>query len=273
VNVWINGRQGSMLDCRDRGLQYGDGLFETMRVHRRGIRLLDYHLERLETGCRLLQIRAPKQPGLRRELTRIAALRQEGVLKLIVTRGAGPRGYRPSSGRTTRIVALHSLPRPVRADAATGVRLRLCATRLSTNPTLAGIKTLNRLDSVLARAEWTDERIWDGLMMDVDGNWVCGTMTNLFLRSGSLLTTPKLDRCGVAGVMRRWILANAAGLRLRTAERRIGWPELEAAEEIFMSNAVAGIRSVRRVEYARSRMLRFDSTDAAHRLRLLLDEQ
>jgi 4-amino-4-deoxychorismate lyase len=110
-------------------------------------------------------------------------------------------------------------------------------------------------------------------MMDVEGNWVCGTMSNLFLRRGSVLTTPKLDRCGVAGVMRRWILANAAGLQLRTAERRIGWPELESAEEMFMSNAVAGIRSVRRVECAHSRMLRFESTDAAQRLRLLLDEQ
>jgi 4-amino-4-deoxychorismate lyase len=273
MNVWINGRQGSMLDQRDRGLQYGDGLFETMRVQRGGIRLLNHHLERLETGCRRLKIRAPRQAGLRRELKRIAALRRQGVLKLIVTRGIGPRGYRPSNGRATRIVTLHALPRHVRADAEKTVRLRLCATRLSTNPSLAGIKTLNRLDSVLARAEWTDERIWDGLLMDAGGNWVCGTMSNLFLRHGSVLTTPKLDRCGVAGVMRRWVLENAAAMQLRAAERRIRWRDLESAEEMFMSNAVGGIRSVRMIECAHSRPLRFDRTDAAQRLRLLLDQQ
>jgi 4-amino-4-deoxychorismate lyase len=263
-----------MLDYRDRGLQYGDGIFETMRVHRRSIRLLELHLDRLDKGCRRLKIRAPTPHLLRRELERIAALRQEGVLKLIITRGCGPRGYRPPvRERTTRIAMLHALPRAMPAAAARAVRLRVCATPLSTNPTLAGLKTLNRLDSVLARAEWMDDRIWEGLMRDVDGNWVCGTMSNLFLRRGTALMTPLLDRCGVAGVMRRWILESAAGLHLRTVERRIRWEDLKSAEEVFMSNAVAGIRSVRTIECARRGTLRFDRSDAARRLRTLLDRQ
>ena len=110
-------------------------------------------------------------------------------------------------------------------------------------------------------------------MRDVEDNWVCGTMSNLFLRRGTVLMTPLLDRCGVAGVMRRWILERAGGLRLRTVERRIRWKDLQSAEEVFMSNAVVGIRSVRTIEGARLGKLRFICSDTAQQLRSLLDRQ
>jgi 4-amino-4-deoxychorismate lyase len=272
MSVWINGRRASMLDYRDRGLQYGDGIFETMRVRRRQIRLLEYHLDRLYESCRLLKITAPRPLLLRRELKRIASRRHQGLLKLIVTRGRGPRGYRPSGQeRCTRIIALHSLPRGTRAAETMPARLRVCTTPLSANPRIAGLKTLNRLDSVLARAEWKDARIWEGLMRDMDGNWVCGTMSNLFLRRGAVLMTPLLDRCGVAGVMRRWILENAGQLRLRSVQRRIRWKDLRSAEEVFMCNAVVGIRSVRSIEPARQAGLKFLCSDSADRLRTLLE--
>ncbi|HEY2144902.1 MAG TPA: aminotransferase class IV, partial [Steroidobacteraceae bacterium] len=153
------------------------------------------------------------------------------------------------------------------------VRLRVCATPLGINPALAGLKTLNRLESVLARAEWSDGRIWDGLMRDANGNIVCGSMSNLFLQRGSILATPRLDRCGVAGVMRRWILNNAGAVGLRAVERRIRWSDLRSAEEVFMCNAVAGIRSVRIIEGASAGTLRFRRMDTARQLRSLLDSQ
>lgn len=238
-----------------------------MRVSARRIRLLDHHLDRLVDGCARLKIRAPSIARLRRELQRAASERSECILKLLVTRGGGSRGYRPTGReRVTRIVAVHALPR-VPANAAAPARVRVCATPLSTNPSLAGLKTLNRLDSVLARSEWSDERIWEGLMCDVDGNWVCGTMSNLFFRRGATIVTPLLDRCGVAGVVRRWILECVPMLRLRSEVRRVDWQDLESAEEVFMSNAVVGIRSVRSIERAGSTALRFSSTDAADRLR------
>ena len=193
-------------------------------------------------------------------------------MKLILTRGSGARGYRPGRGRSRRIAALYP-PGHGASAAAAAARLRICATRLGLNPALAGIKTLNRLESVLARSEWNDARVWEGLMRDVDGNWVCGTMSNLFLRRGSLLMTPLIDRCGVAGVMRRFILENAGRLRLRVVERRIGWKDLDSAEEVFMSNAVVGIRSVRSIEWGRTRRLRFAQFDTASRLRAILDNQ
>ena len=265
----MNGRRRSTLDHRDRGLQYGDGLFETMRVRQRRVRLLDYHLERLSEGCRRLSIAAPEGTYLRRELERMASARNDGILKLILTRGSGPRGYRASGReRATRVATLHALPRGV---AAAAVRVRLCATPVSVNAHLAGLKTLNRLDSVLARAEWRNARVWEGLMSDPDGNWVCGTMSNLFVRHGAVLATPLLDRCGVAGVMRRWVLDNAASVGLRVEQRRIRGEDLTSAEEIFMSNAVVGIRSVNAIERTTAGTRRISRMDAAVQLRARLD--
>jgi 4-amino-4-deoxychorismate lyase len=273
LSTWINGRRRTSLDCRDRGLQYGDGVFETMRVRAGRIRLLELHLDRLYSGCRVLKLKAPERSKLRSELT-LRASRRNAVLKLIITRGSGSRGYRPSGAeRCTRIVSLHALPHRGSTEESVPVRLRVCATPLGTNPALAGLKTLNRLESVMARAEWSDKRIWDGLMCDADGNFVCGSMSNLFLRRGSLLLTPPLDRCGVAGVMRRWILHHAGNLGLRVAERRIRWQDLKSAEEMFMCNAVAGIRSVRSIEGMPRGPATFRRWDAAERLRSLLDRQ
>ena len=266
---WINGRSGRWIDCRDRGLHYGDGLFETMRVRDRRIRLLDYHLDRLLEGCGRLGIDTPGESVLRRELASPARLRDDAVLKLILTRGAGARGYRPSGEeRCTRLVTLARLPPLAPGDAPQ--RVRMCATRLGSNPALAGLKTLNRLESVLARLEWRSARIWEGLMCDAEGNVVCGTMSNLFVRSGSTLKTPMLDRCGIAGVMRRWVLEQARELHLRPWQGRLGFEEVAAADEVFMTNAVAGIVSISMLERV-GRRFPIKRSDAAQRLRARLE--
>jgi 4-amino-4-deoxychorismate lyase len=267
LNSWVNGRRGTRLDIRDRGLQYGDGVFETMRIRAGRVRLLEYHLERLALGCRRLAIVEPSSRLLRREIAAAAMPRREGVLKLIVTRGRGPRGYRATGlEHTTRVLTLHPLARGLDRVSSTPARLRLCATRLGLNPQLAGLKTLNRLESVVARAEWNEARIWEGLLQDLDENIVCGTMSNLFLRRGPNLMTPLLDHCGVAGVMRRWILEAAIDLELRATERRVRWHDLRDADEVFMSNAVIGVRSVAVIERGRAR-LRYSVFETATRLR------
>lgn len=269
VMTWINGRRGTRLDVRDRGLQYGDGLFETMRVRSGAVRLLDHHLARLQAGCALLGIDGPPPRALRRELERRARGTEEAVLKLILTRGVGARGYRPSGEeRTTRVISLHPLP-PLPGARAVGVRL--CATRLGTNPALAGLKTLNRLESVLARGEWRDHRIWEGLLCDEAGHVVCGTQSNLFVRRGRLLLTPRLDRCGIAGVMRRWVLEIAPDLGLEPRETRLRWPDLGRAEEVFMTNAVAGVVSVARLRTDRTLFVP-PSRSSAARLRAELEK-
>jgi 4-amino-4-deoxychorismate lyase len=273
VNVWINGRRAAAIDYRDRGLQYGDGLFETMCVRRHGVRLIDYHLERLLGGCARLKIEPPDERLLRRELNVAAARRASGVLKLIVTRGVGTRGYRPSGReRSTRILSLTALPRTSIGIVGKPVTVRMCRMRLGTNKPLSGLKTLNRLESVLARSEWTDRRIHEGLLRDDDDNIVCGTMSNLFLRQGKLLVTPLLDRCGVAGVMRRWVLEQARALRLTPTLRRVGVRDLLHAEEVFMTNAIAGPMSVGEIRHGRLRIHPPMRATAAT-LRSMLDEQ
>lgn len=265
--AWINGIAGGHVDYRDRGLQYGDGLFETMRVRGGRIRLLDHHLERLADGCRRMSFGKP--PSLRRELELRARPHADAVLKLILTRGPGARGYRPSGReRCTRILSL-SAPSPVAASQSPQ-RVRICTTPLGSNPALAGLKTLNRLESVLARSEWSDDRIWEGLMRDADGHLVCGTMSNLFVRRGSSLTTPRLDRCGIAGVMRRWVIEQGASMRLSVREGRLSVEDLDEAAEVFMTNAVAGIVSVNVIQHGRRR-IRIESAEAAARLRARLE--
>jgi len=254
MSTWVNGRRAHGIDCRDRGLQYGDGVFETLCVRRRAVRLLDYHLERLEASCRRLMIDPPDEQRLRGEIGRAAATRGSAVLKLIVTRGVGPRGYRPTGReRSTRILTLGPPPGTKGRDPPP-LRVRVCATRLGSNPALAGLKTLNRLESVLARSEWSGMRVREGLMMDMDENFVCGTMSNLFLRRGKILMTPLLDRCGVAGVMRRWVLEQAGVLSLSVLERRIRWADIRAAEEVFMTNALNGPMPVAEIANGRERV-------------------
>ena len=271
MNTWINGRPADSIDVRDRGLHYGDGLFETMRVQRHGIRLLDFHLERLAHGCRRLAIAAPDPLRLRRELLPIAARRADAVLKLIVTRGPGARGYRPSGReRSTRIMGLYPLTSRAARVGVEPVRVRLCATRLCGGSALAGLKTLNRLDSVLARAEWADERIWEGLMRDSDDNIVCGTMSNVFVRRGSLLLTPDLGHCGIAGVMRRWVMGQCASLGLEVRETRLGWRDMTRVQEAFLTNAVAGVVPVA-VFMSGHERVRLAEHDVARTLRAQLE--
>jgi 4-amino-4-deoxychorismate lyase len=271
VKITINGRVGGKVSALDRGLQYGDGVFETMRIRRRQIRLLEFHLDRLYLGLKSLKIKGPARRTLRAELGRLANTRDEAVLKLIVTRGAGPRGFRPTGQeRYTQIAMLNRLPQG--SEAATRpVRVRMCATRLAAQPRLAGLKTLNRLESVLARSEWRDTRVWEGLMQDTDGRIVCGTMSNLFLRRGTRLVTPPLDHCGVAGIMRRWILQTAKDVALKVLERRVGWADLEAAEEVFLSNAVVGVKSVSAIEWPGRATLRYVRFEAAAQLQVRLE--
>jgi 4-amino-4-deoxychorismate lyase len=271
MTAWIDGKRRELIDYRDRGLQYGDGVFETMHVGHGVVRLLDDHLDRLLLGCRRLGFKPPPRRSLRAEIVAVAARAEQGVLKLIVTRGVGARGYRPSGReRCTRILALSPVAaRPIVGPDPVAVRVRICRTRLGVNPVLAGMKTLNRLESVLARLEWRDPRIWEGLMLDDEANLVCGTMSNLFLRRGSVLQTPLLDRCGVAGVMRRWVLRQARRLKLQTREDRIRLDELVAADEVFLTNAIAGIVSVADIRIA-NRHVRPGQCDTADELRGLL---
>lgn len=235
----------------DRGLHYGDGLFETMCVQRGRVRLLARHLARLQQGARRLAIPLPglNEPGLdslQAALVLAAIKLGEGVLKLIVTRGCGGRGYALPQPTTPSMLLLPypaACP-PAMALEAAGIRVRLCDLRLARQPRLAGMKHLNRLEYVLARAEWQDETIADGLLLDSEGELVEAVTSNIFLVRDGRLLTPLLDQCGVEGVMRAEVLDCARTCGLEVAEVRLSLDDLLAADEVFLSNSLHGVRPV-----------------------------
>ncbi len=244
VLSWIDGRPAAPLPLTDRGLAYGDGLFETIRVVAGRADLLPLHRQRLLRDCARLDI-ALDLLRLDIEISMVLAGVDDGVLKVIVTRAAQGRGYHPGRAAAGRRILLF-YPQPVIPFAQTPVlRVRLCRQRLALQPVLAGIKHLNRLEQVVARGEWRDPAIGEGLMLDTSGALVEATASNLFLvRDGELLT-PRLDRCGVAGVMREQVmttLAPAAGLSVR--EARLTLDDLCAADELFLTSTLLGIAPV-----------------------------
>jgi 4-amino-4-deoxychorismate lyase len=190
----------------------------------------------------------PTSDTLESEISLLTAGLEDAVLKVLVTRGIGGRGYRSLPAPQPRRI-LHVYPSPAYPSAwcEQGVVVRYCQTPASYNPALAGLKHLNRLDSVLARAEWDDPEIADGLMSGMDGEVVGGTMTNLFLWDGRTLLTPTVDRCGIAGTVRALTLelARARGIPCVLADVKPA--VLARAEGVFLTNSLVGVWPVRRL--------------------------
>ncbi|MCU1716626.1 aminodeoxychorismate lyase [Pseudomonas sp. 5P_3.1_Bac2] len=248
MHDWIDGRPAEQLSIKDRGLAYGDGLFETIAVTARSPVLLTRHLVRLDEGCRRLHL--PVDLGHIREQV-LAYSRQlgDGVCKLIVTRGDGQRGYAlPQPTQARLILQAAAKPHYPLEYAERGVRLYPCATRLAQQPLLAGLKHLNRLEQVLARAEWQDTEHAEGLMLDTSERVIEGVYSNLLLVSNGVLITADLSRCGVAGVMRAELLEQAAALGIHCQVRDISLAELLSADEVLLCNSLYGVWPVRALE-------------------------
>jgi 4-amino-4-deoxychorismate lyase len=122
-----------------------------------------------------------------------------------------------------------------------GFKVRVCDLTLSSNPALAGLKHLNRLENILARAEWKNE-FAEGLLLDQTGHLIEATMSNIFLVKNRQLITPDLRGAGVAGVMRSAIMNRfAAALSLSVVTQNLTLDDLKTADEIFLCNSLIGI--------------------------------
>ncbi|WP_347930069.1 aminodeoxychorismate lyase [Pseudomonas helvetica] len=245
MESWVDGQPADALSLKDRGLAYGDGLFETIAVKGGQPLLLDRHLSRLADGCSRLAINAD-HALIRSELLTYAAALGEGVLKLMLTRGDSQRGYAADPSVSPRRILLGNPPAAYPAvHAQQGIRLFPCATRLSEQPLLAGLKHLNRLEQVIARSEWQDGEHAEGLMLDLQGRVIEGVFSNLFLVLDGALLTADLSRCGVAGVMRAELLSQAERLGIVMHVTDISLDQLQQADEVFVCNSVYGIWPVR----------------------------
>ena len=266
----VNGVEASAISVDDRGLQYGDGLFETMAAVNGRVRNFARHMERLADGCRRLGMPMPAVELFAVECERALAGLGAGSVKIMLTRGPGPRSYRPPAEPSLTRVVVSSGPKP-RNDPDTGIVVRLCETPLGLNPRLAGLKHLNRLEQVMACSEWNDPAIAEGLMSSVDGRLVCATAANFFLVRDGRLLTPDIRDCGVAGVMRQVVLAAARDLGVTASIEDIRPEALDSADEVFVTNAVTGVRPVGELmgvrkwdvgEVTRAIMTRAHGTDA-----------
>lgn len=245
----VNGKPQDSLALTDRAIHYGDGAFETIALRNGQLELWPEHVARLQASCQRLGFSAPQPLRLLHEVQQLSHGASQAVIKIIVTRGEGGRGYRPpATPNPNRIVAIYPWPEYPPHYGQAGVNLRVCQTRLGINPSLAGIKHLNRLEQVLARAEWDSPEIAEGLMLDVAGHVVEGTQTNLFFVEGGVLFTPDLSNCGVAGIMRGVILELAANSSIPTQIGHYSMDRLKSAAEVFISNSIIGLWPVARIE-------------------------
>ncbi len=245
--TWVNSQFHHTISVFDRGLSFGDGLFETMRVSGAKIPLLDYHLERLFLGARRLGINVSHEDIKADIQLALAAIQnqKESIwrLKYIVTRGESNSGYTPNPrGIPTRIMQMHIYDAGFsRLLQQQGIKTCTCVWRLSEQPRLAGIKHLNRLDQVMAKQECSDRDSYEGLMLDQAGRYIEGTMSNVFaITPDGNVITPRLDNAGVEGIMRKLVIEELCKINhIECYEAEIN--RMDEFSEVFITNALMGI--------------------------------
>jgi 4-amino-4-deoxychorismate lyase len=239
----INGEPGDRIAAHDRGLHYGDGLFETISCVQGKPRWLSLHLARLCRGLARLQLPFSDVGIVEQEIDALAAGQSRCLIKLIITRGdATRRGYAPSGDeKPTRIVSCH--PWPAAKDRNGAFRVGLSPVTLGRNPLLAGLKHLNRLEQVLAQQRMTPD-LDEVLMIDATGALISGSMSNVFTVNPPYLLTPALDHTGVEGVMRQLVLQSATACGLTARVGPMTPAGLAQAQELFVTNIRLGVQPV-----------------------------
>jgi 4-amino-4-deoxychorismate lyase len=242
----INGLPGDSINANDRGLMYGDGVFRTLLIRHGKPLHWQQHYNKLQHDCAAIWIICPSIQLLGAELAQLAQSEPDAIAKIVITRGVATRGYVPTANpHLTRILSTSSIPEYPDSYAIQGISVHICKLRLGHQPLLAGIKHLNRLENVLAAAEWSDPDIAEGLLLDQAGHVIEGTRSNLFLVRDGKLFTPDLSKCGVAGLQRERVINYARQQRMICKVTELTLDDLLAADEIFMVNSVIGLWPVR----------------------------
>lgn len=241
------------IQFNDRALQYGDGVFETMRIVDGEIPMWDFHQQRLIWAQEALKL------PLEDFLSQWDSFRKQNLFsiknacaKLVISRGVGPRGYKiPNPTQLNWWLQVTDLSA---IENTSGYRLTLCQHTLSRQPALAGLKHLNRLDQVMARSEWSEQDCFDeGIMFNLDGDVIEGTMSNIFWLKGNQLFTPDLSQEGVDGCVRRWVIKNICAYKLDDERNNLPpviikkdtkLDQLLSADAVFLTNSLMGVKRV-----------------------------
>jgi len=240
----INGDFNQTISPLDRGFTYGDGVFRTMLIRHGVPESWPLHYQKLVADCAAIGIVCPSAELLMSDLQQLfplTPLPETEVAKIIISRGEGARGYAPPAITLPTRVVIKSSARVYAAESySMGVNLHLCDTRLAYQAKLAGIKHLNRLENVIARMEWRDEHVFDGVLMDLSGNVIECTMSNIFARYDNTLITPDLSHCGVAGITRQRIMGLAKTLDFNFSVETLPLARLLQADEVIICNSLYG---------------------------------
>lgn len=235
----------------DRGVQFGDGLFETIRVIDQRAVNLDQHVKRLNTGLVTLLINPPSDNMknlIKQYVIKFVTETKQtsGIFKLIITRGSSARGYGFEKNISANITAFYApLPHYENTIYSHGVELAVCKTQCSIQSQLAGLKHLNRLENVLAKQELNGA--FEGLMLNYLGYVIEGTMSNLFFEKDNVLFTPSLNLSGVSGVVRACVLREAEQSSIDVKIKDITLSELETFTSGFICNSVMGIVPIKNI--------------------------
>jgi branched-chain amino acid aminotransferase len=246
TRIWQNGRilmpEEAHVSIADRGLLLGDGLFETMTVHNGRVFDLDAHLERLTSGLGVLGfVRAVDLPKLRSGIARYIAAEEAAcaVLRVTVTRGAGPRGLAPPEApRPTIFMTLSPMPAvrktPLSLHIATG-------TRRNEHSALSRVKALPYLDNLLALSEARAHGADEALLLNTRGTIACATVANVFVIRAGRLETPPVSDGALPGTMRALVLSLATQAGLAPVETSLHVKDLAEADEVLLTNSISRV--------------------------------
>ncbi|MEN9659876.1 MAG: hypothetical protein RL571_3341 [Pseudomonadota bacterium] len=239
----LNGQPQDVISMADRAFQFGDGVFRTLRCEGGQIEFWQRHYARLQQDCAALGINCPAEAVLLEDLRIITPV--DAAIKIIITRGETIRGYGTSDfltpNRITQCAALPNYPKYLHQQ---GANVRVCSTKASWQPALAGVKHLNRLENVLARREWQDPSIFEGLMLDRDGWVIEGVMSNVLVLCDTHLFTPKLDQSGVNGVMCEVAFDAALQHGFAVEKRALTLDDVKKADAVWLTNSLVGLLPV-----------------------------
>lgn len=269
----VNGEISSSIDVTDRGLQFGDGVFETIRIDRGRLVWWQQHMSRLLEGCRRLHFsNLPDVDVLLKEAAQLSDNCSEGALKIIITRGFSNCGYTiPHGISPNRILLMRPGVRNT-AQAKQGISLGVCQQRITSTANLSGIKHLNRLEQVLARMECATEGWDEGLMLNERDKVMEGSMSNIFVWQYDHLFTPLLDNAGVEGITRGIIIKLAEKCGIAVEQGELDILDLPNVDELFVCNSLVGIWPVSQLKIMQSGQLNFEIGDKTRFLQQQLEE-
>lgn len=241
--------QQSLIPFNDRIALYGDGCFTTIAISQSKAELLDLHLARLKRDCLRLYIDFQLWRELENAITDLALSTVSGVLKVVVSRGQGGRGYSPKNCiNPTAYISISKMPKHYKNWRANGISMSISSVKLAIQPLLAGVKHLNRLEQVYIKRELDQVEFEDLLICDMNDHMVESSAGNVFWRKNDMWFTPKLDKCGVNGVMRNRLLDLFETKNIKVKQKHSYTDELFESDELLITNSLMRIVPVYRLQ-------------------------